>query len=171
MMNDQQVLSLDPIIDQTSQVLILGSMPGVESLARQEYYANPRNHFWGILTTIFDCEDQGDYNSRISVLYENKVALWDVIHPCQRIGSLDSSIKDEVPNDFQKYLTCYPSIKYIIFNGGKAYEVFKKQVGFSSFSNMNFVKLPSTSPTPGRNVKSFEEKLKEWSVIRDYVKL
>ena len=169
MSNEQKVLSLNPIIDQNSQVLILGSMPGVESLAKQQYYANARNHFWRILTTIFDYEEPGDYSARISVLYESKVALWDVIHSCQRIGSLDSSIKDEEPNDFQKLLKSYPNIKYIIFNGGKAYEVFKKQIGFSSFSDINFIKLPSTSPTPGRNVKSFDEKLKEWNVIKEYV--
>jgi len=169
MSNEQKVLSLVPIINQNSQVLILGSMPGVQSLDKQEYYANPRNHFWRILTTIFDHEETGDYGVRISMLYENKIALWDVIHSCQRIGSLDSSIQDEVPNDFQKLLTSYPNIKYIIFNGGKAYEVFKKQIGFSSFSDINFIKLPSTSPTPGKNVKSFEEKIKEWNVIKKYV--
>jgi len=170
MSNEQKVLSLGPIINQNSQVLILGSMPGVQSLDKQEYYANARNHFWRILTTIFDHEEKGDYGVRISMLHENKIALWDVIHSCQRIGSLDSSIKDEEPNDFKILLKSYPNIKYIIFNGVKAYEVFKKQVGFSSFSDINFIKLPSTSPTPGRNVKSFEEKLKEWNVIQEYVK-
>lgn len=169
MEKDQQVLSLDPIIDQNSQVLILGSMPGVESLAKQQYYANPRNHFWRILTTIFDNEDPVDYSARISVLHENRVALWDVIQSCQRTGSLDSNIKDEEPNDFQKLLKSYPHIKYIMFNGGKAYEVFKKQIGFHSFSDIDFIKLPSTSPTPGRNVKSFAEKLEEWNVIKECV--
>jgi len=169
MSNDQKVLSLDPIIDQNSQILILGSMPGVESLAKQQYYANPRNHFWRILSAIFDKEDPGHYSARISLLHENKVALWDVIHSCQRIGSLDSSITNEGPNDFQEFLDSYPTIKYVIFNGGKAYEVFKKHIGFSQFSDIDFIKLPSTSPTPGKNVKSFEEKLIDWNVIKEYV--
>lgn len=142
MTKEQKVQSLEPIINQNSEVLILGSMPGVESLAKQQYYANPRNHFWRILSAIFDNEDPGDYSDRISLLHENKVALWDVIHSCQRIGSLDSSITDEEPNDFQKLLESYPTIKYVIFNGGKAYEVFKKQIGFNSFSDISFIKLP-----------------------------
>lgn len=169
MSNDQKILSLDPIINQDSLVLVLGSMPGMESLAKQQYYANQKNQFWEILTTIFDKEDSMDYSTRISILHENKIALWDVIHSCQRIGSLDSNIKDEMPNDFQELLKSYPNIKLIVFNGGKAYEVFKKHIGFSSFSGIDFIKLPSTSPTPGKNVKSFEDKLKEWNIVKQYV--
>ena len=48
-----------PIIDEQSYVLILGSMPGVESLRLQQYYANPRNQFWKILYELFDPEDHG----------------------------------------------------------------------------------------------------------------
>lgn len=165
----QNILSLDPIIDQNSQVLILGSMPGKESLDKKQYYANQRNHFWDILSSILDHEVSLDYRNRISVLLENKIALWDVIHSCQRIGSLDSNIKDEEPNNFQELLKLHPNLKLIVFNGGKAYEVFKKQIGFSSFSRIDFIKLPSTSPTPGRNVKSFEDKLKEWKIIKEYI--
>jgi hypoxanthine-DNA glycosylase len=169
MNHNQKVLSLDPIIDKNSQVLILGSMPGVESLTKKQYYANQRNHFWKIIFTIFDKEDSLDYSSRISFLHEYKIALWDVIHSCQRIGSLDSDIKYEKPNEIEKFLESYPNIKLILFNGGKSYEVFKKHIGLSSFSGIDLIKLPSTSPTPGKNVKSYEEKLKEWNIIKKYV--
>jgi hypoxanthine-DNA glycosylase len=169
MNENQKILSLEPIIDTNSQVLILGSMPGMESLAMKQYYANTRNQFWKTITTIFDQDDTQDYDRRISVLIEHKIALWDVIYSCQRIGSLDSNINNEEPNDFRKLIESYPNIKLIAFNGSKSYEVFKKHIGFSTFSGIDFKRLPSTSPTPGKNVKSFEDKLKEWEIIKKYI--
>ena len=43
---------LPPVVDEQTKVLIVGSMPGVQSLEKQQYYGNPRNHFWGIIGEI-----------------------------------------------------------------------------------------------------------------------
>jgi TDG/mug DNA glycosylase family protein len=40
-----QVRSLPPIASENSKILILGSMPGEESLRVGQYYANARNKF------------------------------------------------------------------------------------------------------------------------------
>lgn len=41
-----RIQSLQPIIDENSEILILGTMPGKESLESEEYYASPNNSFW-----------------------------------------------------------------------------------------------------------------------------
>jgi TDG/mug DNA glycosylase family protein len=93
---------------------------------------------------------------------ENRIALWDVLQACVREGSLDSAIKQEVPNDFNLFLKAHPYIQHIYFNGQKATEYFKRYV--KSENNCHLVTLPSTSPANAG--KSFDLKLKEWAVIK-----
>lgn len=156
-----------PIIDERSRVLILGSMPGVESLRLHQYYTNPRNQFWKILYTLFDSELNPDYEERVSFIKSKKIAVWDVIGNCYREGSLDSNIREEKVNDFNALFKAYPDIKTVMFNGGKAYETYKKWIGFGMPSDITFQKLTSSSPA---NTKRYEEKLREWSVIGDNLK-
>ena len=44
-----------PIIDEDSQILIIGTMPSVKSLDKKEYYAHPRNAFWKIISKLYIC--------------------------------------------------------------------------------------------------------------------
>lgn len=157
-----------PIIDEESRILILGSMPGVESLRLQQYYANPRNQFWKILYELFETQASQDYEERVSFIKSKKIAVWDVIGNCYREGSLDSNIRDEKVNDFSTLFKAYPEIKTVMFNGGKAYDTYKKWIGFRAKPNLTFHKLTSSSPA---NTKRYEEKLREWSVIGDILKV
>lgn len=161
---------LAPVIDKHSVVLIVGSMPGVLSLEKQQYYGNPRNHFWSIMECILEEPMPAEYEARLSILLKYKIALWDVIKACVREGSLDSNIKEEVPNDFNKMLKDYPNIKAIAFNGTKAREIFRKRIGFEQFPTINFYQLPSTSPVPGRNVKTIDQKKESWSILKHELK-
>lgn len=155
--------SFQPIIDECSRVLILGSMPGIESLRLQQYYANPRNQFWKILYELFETPVSQVYEERISFIKSKKIAVWDVIENCYREGSLDSKIREEKVNDFSALFKAYPDILTVLFNGGKAYEIYKRWIGFGTSSNLTFHKLTSSSPA---NTKRYEEKLKEWEVIK-----
>lgn len=154
--------SFPPISSQDSKILILGTMPGTKSLELNQYYGHKQNNFWKFLFTIIGEEFSMDYQTRKNLLIKNKIALWDVLQFCDRIGSLDSAIKNEIANDFESFLNTHPQIEYIFFNGQKAEAFFKKYVHlekeYKSFT------LPSTSPANAS--KTFQDKLKEWNIIK-----
>lgn len=158
-----KINSLAPIINKDSKVLILGSIPGKKSLDKQEYYGNDRNAFWKIIYTLYDTELEEDYDKKIDFIQSKNIALWDVIENCNREGSLDTNIKNEKPNDFEKLFKDYPKIKHVFFNGGKAADVFKKRVGFDISKDIEYEKLTSTSPA---NTIKFEKKLDLWKVVK-----
>lgn len=137
-----------PVIDHNSQVILLGSMPSEESLRKQEYYANPRNQFWRILGTLFLKEHLSDtsYDQKLEFILQHHLALWDVIAACEREGSLDSNIKSPQPNPFAELFDLHPEIRCVVFNGKKAFEVYKRQVGFNLKEGVVYQALPSTSP-------------------------
>lgn len=143
--------SFSPIINHQSKILILGSMPGVKSLEKQQYYAHPQNRFWKLIGLLCNYNNLSDleYDNKLNILLNNKLALWDVIKSCERKGSMDSDILNESPNNFDLLLKKYPNIEKICFNGNKAYTSFKKY--FPEFLlNYNYFVLPSTSPANAR---------------------
>lgn len=160
--------SFPPIAPAEATILILGTMPGTKSLELQQYYGHSRNNFWHFMFEILGEEFSADYETKKALLLKNKIALWDVLQYCERVGSLDSAIKNETTNDFESFLKLHPHIKTIIFNGQKAAAFFKKHV---SLNNMNyqFITMPSTSPANAS--KTLDSKLKEWKVIKDLLKV
>lgn len=160
------LVGFPPLINLKSEILILGSMPSEESLRKNEYYGNPRNQFWRILYSLFNQEIEEHYQKRMEFVLNHKIALWDVIESCQRAGSLDSQIKGARANDFEGFYRIYPKIRMVAFNGGKASEVYRRQVGFGLNDRLNYLHLPSTSPA---NTMPFEEKLTKWKSILDYL--
>lgn len=158
-----------PIVDSSTRVLIVGSMPGKQSLEKQQYYGNPRNHFWPIMGELLQIAIPNDYTERIALLKNNAIGLWDTIATCEREGSLDAAIRNEKPNDFQTFFEQYPNIQLVLFNGAKAFEVFKKHIGLGLLEGRAYKKMPSTSPIPGKNIKTFTEKLEDWRIIQSYL--
>ncbi len=144
--------SFAPVARTDARLLILGSMPGVESLRRQQYYAHPRNAFWFIMGELFGAAPELAYAERLQRLTDEGVALWDVLKHCQRAGSLDSNIKEAVANDFDGFFAAHPGIEKICFNGRKAFELFRTRVLRHDrrlqrrFDDKRLIRLPSTSP-------------------------
>ena len=154
--------SFAPSIDNDSQVLILGSMPGVKSLEEQQYYAHPQNRFWKLMGMFCNLDDLSElnYQDKLQILLKNKIALWDVIQSCNRNGSLDSNIQNELPNDIPNLLKRFSNIKVVCLNGNKSYSALKKH--FSKLlEQYNCYKLPSTSPANARY--KLNHLYKEWS--------
>ncbi len=108
-----RIFSFPPIIDDHSEIIILGSIPGVKSLEKQQYYGHPQNKFWKIIFELLDEEFTEDYEQRIQILKKHHIALWDVIDSCERKGSLDSEIKNEEANQIEELLEDHPNIKAI----------------------------------------------------------
>lgn len=151
--------SFPAFIDSNTKILILGTMPGIASLTKQEYYANPRNHFWRIMYTLFDTLPVSDsFEEKIQLLQKNKIGLWDVLENCERKGSLDIYIKNHKENDFEMLFKQYPTIHTIVFNGKESHKYFIKK--FGQIEGITYYVMPSTSPA---NTMSFENKLKIWS--------
>jgi TDG/mug DNA glycosylase family protein len=160
------IRSLEPKIYKTSRVLILGTMPGPESLKRKQYYANPRNQFWKIIYRALGMpeEPSPDYEERIKLLRENGIALWDVLESCEREGANDSKIKNGAPNDFKTLLRKNPNLTRIFFNGKKAEHCFEK---YGCPEDVVCIGLLSTSPANSR--MTLDDKIRRWSVIKHFL--
>lgn len=134
-----------PLATDDAEVLILGSIPGDRSIELQQYYGHPQNRFWRVIAAVTDSELPTDYNAKQVMLIANGIALWDVAHRADRIGSLDSAIRNEEPNDITTFIASHPHLKTIAFNGKKAEQLYDRY--FKRFTHIKYLSLPSTSPT------------------------
>ncbi|SFF01764.1 DNA-deoxyinosine glycosylase [Flavobacterium xueshanense] len=153
------IQSFPPFVNSKTEILILGTMPGIASLEKQEYYAHKRNHFWKIMYTLFDNLPIAEvFQEKKQLLQANNIGLWDVLENCERKGSLDIHIKNHKENDFETFFKEFPRITTIIFNGKESQRYFLKK--FGKIEGFLYYEMPSTSPA---NTMSFENKLKIWS--------
>jgi double-stranded uracil-DNA glycosylase len=160
-----RVESFPPLAKEDAALLILGSMPGPASLARNEYYGHPQNLFWKLLGEIFDFPATAPYPVRVEALMRRRIAVWDVLHSCTRPGALDSAIvmNTAVVSDVAGFLAAHPRITRIAFNGSTAEKIFRKRVLPTlghPVQQVELVRLPSTSPANAS--VPVARKLEEW---------
>ena len=142
------IQSFPPIANARATRLILGSMPGVASLAAGQYYAHRANAFWPIMGELLGFAPGASYSQRVTALLNARIAVWDVLQCCERPGSLDSAIlrESEVANDFAAFLAQHPLISEVFFNGGAAEACFARHVSdVGGRSSLKLTRLPSTS--------------------------
>jgi len=159
------VTSFAPIENPNAAFVVLGSMPGVASLTAQQYYAHPRNAFWPIMAALFQIDINWPYAQRVKALQQTKVAVWDVLQQCERVGSLDSAIEKDsrYPNDFLEFFKQHPKIKTIIFNGVEAEKSFQQTVASTlDMAMLSCVRLPSTSPA---HTMKLADKINAWQSV------
>lgn len=169
---------LPPLVPQDSalqcnpRVMILGSAPSVESLAKQQYYAHKMNHFWPVVAGVFQLVNKAsggvpfpslEYQDRVKCLWQAGVIVWDVCQLFVRLGSSDSNLKCRVVNPVEQLLVKYPSIKVIGLNGQAAHKIFVKHVVKAGKlpRDVRYVCLPSTSPLHAMK-NAIEKKAKHW---------
>lgn len=151
---------LPPLIDSGVKVLILGSFPGGASLAALQYYAHPRNHFWRLLSAVLNNDLAAlPYADRLPRLLQHRIGLWDVLGGCDRVGSLDSAIRNPLANDFNMLRDECPQVQRVCFNGKTS----GSHAPWFAAAGYDTLVLPSSSPA---NAKwSFERKLAAWRGI------
>lgn len=156
MATDAAKRCLPPIINDRARVLILGTLPGEESLRQQRYYAHPRNHFWAVIAAVAGEHLPDVYEDRIEMIKRRRIGVWDVLASADRSGSLDSAIRNAVPNDFATLFSRYPGIGAIAFNGQGARTLYRRH---APHADIRLILLPSTSPT---NTRPLAEKVRAW---------
>ncbi len=162
-----------PLHDRDSRILILGSMPGAESLRRQQYYAHPRNAFWPVIEALFGIDHALPYGERARRLVRQGVALWDVMRACRRRGSLDSAIERESieTNDLAAFFQTHPALDAVFFNGGTAERTFRREIVArwpdADWLPTTRIRLTSTSPANAR--PNLADKIAQWQVLLSYL--
>lgn len=152
-----------PISRRNARVLILGSLPGVESLKQQQYYAKKQNSFWKIMGELAGAAPDLPYETRLKCLMQNRIALWDVCATAFRPGSLDSAIQSPQANDFAAFFKTHKKIELICFNGQPAAKFFRLYVEPTLPASIRAIPrqtLPSTSPAHAG--MKFDQKLSLW---------
>ena len=151
---------LGPVVDANTRLVVLGSFPGVASLAAQQYYGHPRNHFWPILAAIWNVDLVVlTYEQRIDTIRARGLGLWDVYARCEREGSLDSAIERAQFNDLASLKTQAPQLQAVAHNGGESARAIKHTQSLGVAVH----RLPSTSPANAS--WSFARKLVAWRAV------
>ncbi|MBQ2989320.1 MAG: DNA-deoxyinosine glycosylase [Clostridia bacterium] len=146
----------DPVYDENSKILILGSFPSVRSRADNFYYGHPQNRFWKLLAKLYGAPTPQTVEEKRAFLLRNGIALWDVIASCEIENSSDQSIRNAVVNDLSKIFE-KADIRAVFVNGKAAFRLYRK------YHEREAVCLPSTSPA---NAAWTMEKLeKAWALI------
>jgi double-stranded uracil-DNA glycosylase len=155
------IRSFPPVANADATILILGSMPGKESLKQNQYYAHPQNAFWKIMGELVGAHPHLPYEDRLQILTTAHIALWDVLASCERESSLDTHIRKEKANDFASFFAQHPHITHVFFNGAKAEQSFNKFVlEKQKLPPLTCLRLPSTSPAHAG--MRYADKLKAW---------
>lgn len=146
-MADYQHIShgFEPVFDERSRVLVLGSFPSVLSRENRFYYGNPRNRFWRVMADVLGEPEPAltDIEGKRAMLLRHGVALWDVIESCDVRGSSDASIRNVVPADVARITSVAP-VRSVICNGGTAGRLYRRWL--EPVTGLPAEVLPSTSP-------------------------
>lgn len=151
---------LAPVLAPHTRLIVLGSFPSVASLAAQQYYAHPRNHFWPLLGALWGIDLRAlPYTERLAVVCERGLGIWDVYARCRREGSLDSAIEAAELNDLAGLRERAPALQALAHNGGES----ARTMRITRSLGLPVHRLPSTSPANAS--WSFERKLAAWREV------
>lgn len=153
--------TFEPVFDEQSRILILGSLPSVKSRETGFYYAHPQNRFWKVIAALYEAEVPQTVEEKSRLLLSSNLAIWDVIKSCEIVGSSDSSIQNVEPLDLNRiFRSC--DIDTVYANGKAAAKLYRKYQ--QEITDKDIVELPSTSPANA--AYSLERLVEAWKIIK-----
>lgn len=154
----------DPIYDENSRILILGTFPSVKSREVQFYYGHPHNRFWKTLAALLGTPVPMTVDEKCAFLHTHHIALWDTCAACDIEGSADAAIRHAIPNDIRPILA-QSSVRAIFCGGQTAGRLYEKHI--FPLTGIPAQVLPSTSPA---NAACHDDALcRAWSAILPYL--
>ncbi len=155
-----------PVTSPGTRLLVLGSLPGAVSLARQRYYAHPQNQFWRLIGPVIERDLVAlDYEARLAALIEAGIGLWDTVAAATRKGSLDADIRLHEASDLAALAATLPELAAVAFNGGTSAKIGRRQL--AGVAGLDLIDLPSSSPAYAS--LPFERKRDAWLALRAYL--
>jgi hypoxanthine-DNA glycosylase len=155
-----------PVTRPDTRLLVLGSLPGAVSLARQRYYAHPQNLFWRLMGAVIGRDLVPlAYEGRLETLLDAKVGLWDTVASATRAGSLDAAIRLHEASDLAALAASLPELRAIGFNGAKSAAIGRRQLGPAP--GLALIDLPSSSPAYAS--LPFANKRERWLRLSAYL--
>ncbi len=154
----------EPIYNEKSRVLILGTYPSPKSFETGFYYGHPQNRFWPLISTLCGTPCPKTKVDKIALLQDKNIALWDVLESCDIKGAADSSIKNPKPNPIHLILQSSP-IEAVFCNGSAAHTLYKRYC--KAMLSVPVVRVPSTSAANAAcNLVCL---LQQWAVVLPYL--
>ena len=151
---------IEPVYNEGSRILILGSFPSVKSREQGFFYGHSQNRFWRILAALLDEKCPDSVEEKREFLLKNHIAVWDVIASCDIDGSMDNTIRNVAPNDLSVILE-NSDIRRIFVNGKTAKKLYDRYL-YPKYK-IEAVLLPSSSPANA--AWNMERLVKAWSII------
>ena len=155
-----------PVTRADTRILVLGSLPGAVSLARQRYYAHPQNLFWRLMSDVIGRDLVPlAYEARLEALLDAKVGLWDTVASATREGSLDSAIRLHAASDLAALVATLPELRAIGFNGATSARIGRRELGPAPGPAL--IDLPSSSPAYAS--MSYARKAEAWAALSAFL--
>ncbi len=156
----------EPVYDEHSRILILGSFPSPKSRENHFYYGHPQNIFWKTVAEVLQKnEPSSEPEARKKFLLDYRIAVWDVLESCEIIGARDDSIQNPVANDFTEIFE-HAKIRKVFTTGKKGSLLYEKLC--YPINGVKAEYLPSTSPA-NRALQSKPEFWEKWRQIGQYL--
>lgn len=163
-----------PLLCDEPRILILGTLPGGESLEHRQYYYSNSNRIWKVLCYLTGEPIPIDYDQKQALLAKYHIVLWDYYESAIRPDSSnDKDIRDGHPNDIPAFLSAHPTIKTIGINGFGKYKDFGRKIArelaqIPALADVRVLRLPGTSGSNKNYGWGYVENLaREWAHIFD----
>ena len=155
---------IDPVFDQRSEALVLGTMPSPKSREAGFFYGHPRNRFWPVLAAVFNEPTPETIEQKRDLCLRHHLALWDVLASCRIEGASDASIEDPVPNDLTPIVEAAP-ITHVFCTGATSERLYRRLC--QPDTGLEAARLPS--PSPANAAASFDKLVEAYAPLAQAV--